>query len=452
MQDSSSTALFEKQEVCQDFDKKIHPEAFEVTKHDHVLKKFQGEEKKVQKTKSISEIAVEYCQQKAEEENFDPFYMMDISRLVRQYQYWTTSLPRVQPFYAVKCNNQRPVVQTLHELGTGFDCASTNEIKAVMALPGVDKEFLAKNVIFANPCKQVSHIQFASKSGVKMTTADNVDEIQKLAKHWPGVHIVLRICVDDSKSLCQFSAKFGCRMENVEEVIQEIKKSNLNFVGVSFHVGSGCYDSELYTSALRDARSIFDLAKDYGYYLNVLDIGGGFPGNLDSKPSFHDIALSMRDVMDELFPVDEVRVIGEPGRFFAAGCYTLITNVFAKRNVYNQLMIENKTQKQEYLYYINDGVYQSFNCLFFDHAKITSETIVPIRLHKQVPEENEEQFISKVFGPTCDSLDMIVSNMHLPKLEIGDWIAFPEFGAYTMAAASSFNGFMTDNVHYIWRE
>ena len=243
-------------------------------------------------------------------------------------------------------------------------------------------------------------------------------------------------------------------MENVEEIIQTIKKSNLNFVGVSFHVGSGCYDSELYVNALKDVRSIFDLAKEYGYHLNILDIGGGFPGNLDSKPSFHEIADSMRDVMDELFD-ENVRVIGEPGRFFAAGCYTLITNVFAKRNVYNQLMIENKTQKQEYLYYINDGVYQSFNCLFFDHAKITSENIVPIRLNKQkeINEQvEEEEFISKIFGPTCDSLDMIVSNMHLPKLEIGDWISFPEFGAYTMAAASSFNGFMTDNIHYIWRE
>jgi len=46
-------------------------------------------------------------------------------------------------------------------------------------------------------------------------------------------------------------------------------------------------------------------------------------------------------------------------------------------------MIEKKKKKQEYLYYINDGIYQSFNCLFFDHAKITSENIKPVLLNKK---------------------------------------------------------------------
>jgi ornithine decarboxylase len=371
---------------------------------------------------------------------------MDISRIVRQYQHWMKHLPRVHPFYAMKCNNQKPIIETLHELGTGFDCASTAEIKSVMEL-GVDKEFLAKNVIFANPCKQISHIQFANKVGVKMTTADNVDELHKLAKHWPGCHVVLRICVDDSKSVCKFSTKFGSTKENIKEFIETAKNLKLHLAGVSFHVGSGCYDSESFVKALTDARAIFDLAKEYGYDCHVLDIGGGFPGNTDAKPSFSDIADSIRDLMDKLFD-ENVRIIAEPGRFFAAGCYTLITHLFAKRKVFNSSTIEN--HKQEYLYYINDGVYQSFNCLFFDHAKISRENIVPIVLNRELNEE--EQYISKVFGPTCDSLDMIVSDMHLPKLEIGDWISFPEFGAYTIAASSSFNGFMTDNIHFIWRE
>jgi ornithine decarboxylase len=73
---------------------------------------------------------------------------------------------------------QQPIIETLNELGTGFDCASTAEIKSVMDL-GVNKEFLAKNVIFANPWKQISHIQFANKVGVKMTTADNVELVTR---------------------------------------------------------------------------------------------------------------------------------------------------------------------------------------------------------------------------------------------------------------------------------
>ena len=37
---------------------------------------------------------------------------------------WESSLPKVQPFYAVKCNNDVILLKTLVALGTGFDCAS----------------------------------------------------------------------------------------------------------------------------------------------------------------------------------------------------------------------------------------------------------------------------------------------------------------------------------------
>jgi len=44
--------------------------------------------------------------------------------------------------------------------------------------------------------------------------------------------------------------------------------------GDSFHVGSGCYSTVAYQDALKLARKMFDMAGDYGYKLNLLDIGG----------------------------------------------------------------------------------------------------------------------------------------------------------------------------------
>lgn len=48
---------------------------------------------------------------------------------------------------------------------------------------------------------------------------------------------------------------------------------------------------------------------------------------------------------------------------------------------------------------------------------------------------------SSIWGPTCDGLDVVVEDTVLPVLNIGDWILFENMGAYTFAAASSFNGF-----------
>lgn len=63
--------------------------------------------------------------------------------------------------------------------------------------------------------------------------------------------------------------------------------------------------------------------------------------------------------------------------------------------------------------------------------------------------DREELFASTVFGPTCDSIDVIARSVLLPKLKVGDWLYFNNMGAYTMAAASSFNGFVPSDRFYV---
>ena len=61
---------------------------------------------------------------------------------------------------------------------------------------------------------------------------------------------------------------------------------------------------------------------------------------------------------------------------------------------------------------------------------------------------------STVFGPTCDGLDTVLRDYALPRLECGDWVAFPDMGAYTLAGASAFNGFDATRpvVVYLWSD
>lgn len=54
----------------------------------------------------------------------DPFYVVDLGRVVELHTEWVRALPSVGPFYAVKCNEDPALLKTLAALGTGFDCAS----------------------------------------------------------------------------------------------------------------------------------------------------------------------------------------------------------------------------------------------------------------------------------------------------------------------------------------
>ena len=56
--------------------------------------------------------------------NEDAFYVCDVNDILRKHKTWLLKLPRVRPFYAVKCNSSPIVLEILASLGIGFDCAS----------------------------------------------------------------------------------------------------------------------------------------------------------------------------------------------------------------------------------------------------------------------------------------------------------------------------------------
>lgn len=120
--------------------------------------------------------------------------------------------------------------------------------------------------------------------------------------------------------------------------------------------------------------------------------------------------------------------------------------------------------------YINDGAYGALNCVMFN------EVVFPVILtldgkfcssatmrHMNGSLDNSEQdsdsrqsFASeefeecKIFGPSCDSGDLVCPRVHLPTkaLKVGDWLKWTRMGAYSVSCASQFNGFKISQVRY----
>jgi len=362
----------------------------------------------------------------------EAFYIVDLSTVVDKYNLWVKSFPRVKPFYAMKCNPNLAIMKTLAACGANFDCASKAEIQSVLGM-GV----AANRIIYANPTKMRSHIEFAKQTNVEMMTFDNADELVKISQVFPGAKLVLRIITDDSNSVCRFSTKFGAPMAVVPKLLALSKELGLNLMGVSFHVGSGCMSVQSFAAAVRSAHSVFEQAAAMGIQLTLLDLGGGWPGTDNDPVRFTDIADCVRPLLDELF-APEVDIIAEPGRYFVAQSHALAMNIFARREM------QNEDGSQSYLYYVNDGVYQSFNCIFFDHAAPQ-----PIVFD---PQPDRQLAKCTIFGPTCDSMDCIARDITLPELRVGEWLWYSAMGAYTVAAASPFNGFLSQpTTHYVMR-
>ncbi|XP_053365798.1 ornithine decarboxylase-like [Clarias gariepinus] len=372
----------------------------------------------------------------------DAFYVADLGDILKKHLRWARALPRVTPFYAVKCNDSQTVLRTLETLGTGFDCASKTEIQLVQSL-GVE----SSRIIYANPCKQVSQIKYASAHGVQMMTFDSEVELMKVARSHDNAKLVLRIATDDSKAVCRLSVKFGATLKNSRLLLERAKELGLDIIGVSFHVGSGCTDPETYTQAIADARCVFDMGAELGYNMTLLDIGGGFPGTDKFKLTFEEITAVINPALDKYFPADfGVRIIAEPGRFYVASAYTLAVNIIAKKvNMKEQSGSDDKgnvTSDRTLMYYVNDGIYGSFQDVIRGYEHVT-----PI-VHKKM-KPDELMYPCTIWGHTCNDLDRIVELCNLPEQQVGDWLLFENMGAYTVAASSTFNGFQKPDIHYV---
>ncbi|XP_049940908.1 ornithine decarboxylase 1-like [Schistocerca serialis cubense] len=360
----------------------------------------------------------------------EAFYVCDIGDVISKHKEWKIKMPRVQPYYAVKCNDSLTVIEVLAALGTCFDCASKAEIDRVLSV-GVDPS----HIIFANPAKPASHIRHAAAVGVDLMTFDSDCELYKVKTLFPTAKLVLRIRYDAAVAQCQLGNKFGCDPDSDAPRLMKLAQSlDLDIVGISFHVGSGCDDPPVFYKAISAARRLFDLGSALGFSMSLLDLGGGYPGNKGAQ--LDKIAEVVNSALGEFFPEPDVHIIAEPGRYYVASAYTLATNVHSKRDLINP----KDGSITSVMYYVNDGVYGSFNCILYDHMKVTP---VPLK------DAGLEMRQCSVWGPTCDGLDQIVESTLLPELDIGDWLIFENMGAYTLPVASPFNGFPVPKVHTV---
>ncbi len=359
-----------------------------------------------------------------------PCIIIDHSVIEQQYHTFRSLLP-IRPYYAVKANPEVEVVRTLLFLGAGFDVASLAEFsivkKAFQGLKVDFKEFVKDNVIYANAVKAPASLKALKEYTIRMTF-DNIAELDKIAR-FHGTHspLVLRIEVPNDGALVELSSKFGAPLNDCRALLNHARQLGLNVIGVSFHVGSQCTNSNNFIQAFMAARRVFDDAKEYGFQLGLLDIGGGFPVPYSSEVgTFRDLASVINNELDKHFGVD-IEIIAEPGRFLVATAATSIAEVIGK-----------SVRHGKPYYYIDDGVYNTFSGFIFDH----------VHYHFKAFKEGDEK-VSIVAGPTCDALDTVSRESMLPDLDIGDLVFAENVGAYTNASATWFNGFAPAKILHV---
>ncbi len=360
-----------------------------------------------------------------------PLVVVDHKVLRANYEQFRTLLPRVQVYYSVKANSDPAIVQTFYDAGASFDVASMAEFllvhEKIEHLPPEEKQaYIWDRIIYANPIKAIETLERLDPYK-PLVTYDNYEEVIKIARYAPHAGLVLRIRVPCTGSMVELSSKFGALPGEAVDLIAFAHNNKLEVEGLSFHVGSQCTNLKNYSEALTIAAGVFAEARARGFDLKILDIGGGFPAPYDdSVPPFKKLAKMLNSELDRLFPAP-IEILAEPGRFMVASAATAVAQIIGK-----------SVRSGKLSYYLNDGIYQTFSGIIFDHAQY----------HLKSFNEGPTQFCA-VYGPTCNALDTIGLVEQLPVLDMGELVYSENIGAYSIASSTYFNGFPPAKVVHV---
>lgn len=349
---------------------------------------------------------------------FDSFYVANLQTLKNKIQEWNNLLPDVTPFYAMKCNPDTQILKIMIESGFGFDCASKTEIELALAL-GAEPQKIG----FFHPVKCSHDLQFAIERNVTHTSFDNLSELDKIHANTPNMKCLIRLKVDNPSARVQLGKKYGARADEVERLIDHACNLKLEVVGTTFHVGSASKDPNVFEQGIKFSRNVFDYVKKKGYLnCHIVDIGGGF-----TNENFADCAKTItKSIKNNFGDLENIKVIAEPGRYFAEQIYTFFVSVMGIR--------ERDGVMQ---YWVKDGLYGSFNAIIYDQQIPSFEVYRNPTLDRV---DDKELIESEIMFETCDSCDKLDNRLMLPKLRVGDYLMVRNFGAYTLSAATDFNG------------
>lgn len=304
----------------------------------------------------------------------------------------------------MKCNDNLTLIEILSASGATFTCSSKSHINKTLSLD-VD----ADKILLDNPTKLASNIRHAANFGVKNLSFESETELEKINQFHPLAKLLVKVKVEES-------------ITDAAQVLLEAKSLGLDVIGARFYSEvAKNKEVKFYQRACESARDLFDFAATLGFNFTMLEF------SIDFGDSFEQISEILASTVESLFPKTSISI--DASRFLVDSAFTLACNITTIRT----------TPTEHRMYYINDGVYGSFGKILTDSCILN---VKPLK--KDV---TKKLFSSSVWGPTCDDLDNVVAEVLLPELEVGDWLVFEEMGAYTVSAASGFNGFPTPSVH-----
>lgn len=339
------------------------------------------------------------------------------------------------PLFASKSFSCLAIYKLAKEYGIGIDCVSAGEISIALKA-GFDPE----KIYFHGNNKLKSEIEYAIGNGVRNFVIDNFYEIelvQEVAASLdiiinatirvvPGVaaggHAYIQTAADDTKF--GFSSHDGTYLVAIEKIMNA---SHINFEGIHCHIGSQVFDITKYEEAMNKFVAFaYEIYDKFNFVITKLNAGGGYGIAYTSEDTPLDFEVITERIMAIITKGFEAKgwtrpmVLIEPGRFVVGNAGITLYQTGSTKDIpgiKKYISVDGGMTDN-----IRAALYQAkYDAIVANKASAPKEEVVSIA------------------GKNCESGDILIHDIMLPKINPGDIIAVMSTGAYHYSMSSNYN-------------
>ena len=358
---------------------------------------------------------------KLAEKYSSPLYVYDAEKIESQYHRLKKAFSSVKQLrinYAAKALSNINILKLFHQLGSGLDTVSIQEVKL-----GLNAGFDPQNIIYTPNGVSMEEIEAVAQLGVQINI-DNLSILELFGQKHPKTPVCIRInphimAGGNSKiSVGHIDSKFGISIYQVPLIKRIVENTGMTINGIHMHTGSDILDIDTF---LRATEVLLDVVKQFKN-IDFVDFGSGFKvpykeGDISTDIEQLGKQLSKRfnDFCKEYG--EDVALMFEPGKFLVseAGYFLAKVNVI-------------KQTTSTVFAGVDSGLNHLIRPMLYDAYHHITNISNP---------KGRERFYS-VVGYICET-DTFGSNRRISEISEGDILCFNNAGAYCFSMASNYN-------------
>lgn len=362
-----------------------------------------------------------------------PFFAYDRARITARVSEVRSMLPSSFDLgYAVKANPMPAVVQHLATLVDSLDVASAGEM-----LVALDTGMPAGSVSFAGPGKTDAELRQAVAAGV-LVEAESEGEVRRLAQVGEHLGVAPRLAIRVNPDFAVKGSgmrmgggpqQFGVDAEAVPALVKEATILGLRLEGFHVFAGSQNLSADILVEAQsRTVDLVVSLAADLPEPITYMNMGGGFGIPYFDKDEPLDqarIAMNLGTLEGTVIRprLGAVRTVVELGRYLVGEAGLYITRV-----------VDRKVSRGRTFLVVDGGMHHQLAASGNLGQVIRRDYPITLATVAEGMDRAEMEEVT-VVGCLCTPLDVLASNVTLPRAEPGDLVVVLMAGAYGLTAS-----------------